>query len=89
MGQGQSGVLFPGDAGTKTGQPGMEVLREKHPVMHIPDLIDPESSSFEEYKKYPDVMPLDISEEDVQWVATQMIGHTYQVEQMHCPSKID
>ena len=47
----------------------MEILREKHPVMRIPDLIDFKCSSFEEYKKNPHIVLLDISEEDVRWVA--------------------
>ena len=37
-GQGKIGVLFPGDTKTKTVRLVMEVLREKHPVMHILDL---------------------------------------------------
>ena len=65
LGQRPSGVFFPVDAETKTGRHIMEVLRDKHPVMRIPDLTYPECSYFEEYEKYPDVMPLDISEEDI------------------------
>ena len=42
QGQGKSGVLFRGDAYTKTGQSVMEVLREKHLVMRIHDLTDPD-----------------------------------------------
>ena len=57
-GHGHSGVLLPGDADTKTGRPFMEVLRDKHPMMRIPDLSDPECSSFEEYEKEPDALPL-------------------------------
>ena len=60
--QGQIRVLFPGDSDTKTGRLVMEVMREKHPVMRIPDLTDPECSSFDQYKKYPNVLPLYISE---------------------------
>ena len=60
--QGQSWVLFPWDTDTKSGRLVMEVLREKHPAICIPYLIDPECSSFEEYEKEPDVVPLCISE---------------------------
>ena len=40
--KGQSGVLFPRYVDTKTGRSVMEVLREKHLEMRIPDLTDPE-----------------------------------------------
>ena len=52
----------------------MEVLREKHPTMRIPDFTDPECSSFEEYEKIPEVVPLDILKEGVQWVASKLSG---------------
>ena len=52
----------------------MGVMIEKQPTMRIPDLTDPECSSFGEYEKYPHIVSLDISEEDVQWVATRTTG---------------
>ena len=52
-GQGQRGVLFPGDLHYKTGQPVMDVLRYKHPVMRTQDLADQECSYFEEYEEDP------------------------------------
>ena len=58
--------MFPGGAYTKTGQLVMEVIREKHPAIHIPYLTDLEYSSFEEYNQDPDFVPLNISEGDVQ-----------------------
>ena len=73
-GQGQSGVLFPGDIDSNTGQPGMDVPRYKHPVMRTQDLADPECSYFEEYEEDPDVFPLDILEEDVMWFAGKLSG---------------
>ena len=42
--------------------------------MRIQDLTDPESSSFEEYDQDPDVGPIEILEEDVQWVASKLSG---------------
>ena len=42
--------------------------------MRILDLTDPEWSTWEEYNKYLDVVCIDISEEDVKWVATLLIG---------------
>ena len=50
-GQRQSPVLFPGNTEKNTGRPVMEILIEKHPTMRIPDLTDPECSSFKEYNK--------------------------------------
>ena len=67
-------MLFLGDAYTKTGRPVIKVLEEKHPAMHIQDLTYPECSSFEKYKQDPDVVHLQISEEDLQWVATHITG---------------
>ena len=74
MGQGQIGVLFPVDTDSKTGRPVMDVLRDKHLAMRTPDLVDPECSSFEEYEEDSDVVPLDITKEDVMWVAGKLLG---------------
>ena len=49
--RGKGGVLFLGDAYTKTGRPVIEGLIEKLPTMRIPDLANLECSSFEEYEK--------------------------------------
>ena len=73
-GQGQSGVFYPGNIDSKTGRPGMEFPRDKQPAMRTQDLADPECSYFEEYKEDPDVAPLEISEEDVIWVARKLSG---------------
>ena len=72
--QGKSKVLFPGDLDSKTDRPIMDVLRDKHPTMRTPDLSEPKCSSFEDYAEDPDVVPLDISEEDVMWVAGKLLG---------------
>ena len=42
--------------------------------MRIPDLTYPECSSFEEYEQDPDVTPLEISEKDLQWVTSKLLG---------------
>ena len=60
-GQGQRGVLFPWNLYFKTGQPVMDILRDKHPAICNPDLSYPKGSSFEDYLENPDVVPLDIS----------------------------
>ena len=73
-GKGQIGVLLPGDTETKTTLPVMEALKEKHPEMRIQDFTNPGYSSFGEYEQDPDVVPLEISEEDVQWVASKLSG---------------
>ena len=73
-GQGNSGVLFPGDLDSNTCRPFMDVLRDKHPVMRAPDLSDPRCYSFEDYVEDLDVFPLDISDEDVIWVAGKLSG---------------
>ena len=70
-GQGQSEVLLPGDIYSKTGRPVMDVPRNKHPAMRKQDLVEPECSYFEDD---PDVVPLDISEEDVMWVSGNLFG---------------
>ena len=62
-------MLFPGDIDSKTGCPGMDVPRDKHPAMRTQDLADQECSSFEEYEEDPDVFPLDILEEYIMWVS--------------------
>ena len=67
-------MLFPGDLDSKTGQPVIDVLRDKHPVMRTPCMLDWKWSSFEDYAENPDVIPLNISEEDVMWVAGKLSG---------------
>ena len=42
--------------------------------MCTPDLANSACNSFKEYKEDPEVVPLDISEELIQWVATQLFG---------------
>ena len=64
------GVVFTNYADSKTGQPLMEVLREKHPSLSTPDLSNPACTYLEGYNEDPDVFTLEIYEEDVQWVAT-------------------
>ena len=66
--------MFTGDIESNTVLPGMDVLRDKHPVMRTQDLAEPECSSFEEYEEDPDVFPLDILEEDVMWFSGKLSG---------------
>ena len=58
----------------KTGQPVAEVLREKHPDIHVPSEENPVCASFEEYKEVPETVLLDFTEDDVTWVASKLSG---------------
>ena len=42
--------------------------------MCTPDLANSACNSFKEYKEDPEVVPLDISDELIEWVATQLFG---------------
>ena len=42
--------------------------------MRIPNLTYPQWSSFEDYKHGSDIIPLDILEEDIQWVSSKLSG---------------
>jgi hypothetical protein len=52
----------------------LEVLRGKHPETRVPDLANPQCSSFEAYPETPEVLPLDFSPEDVERVASKLAG---------------
>ena len=66
-------MLLPVDIYSKTGRLVMDVLRDKHPAMRNQDLEEPECYSFEEYEEDPDVFSLNIPEEDVMWVAGNLL----------------
>ena len=72
----QGGVLQPDDACTKTGQPVLEVLRGKHPPMRdpAPDLEDPDRGSFEPYPSLPEPVPVEITGDVVEKVASKLSG---------------
>ena len=59
------GCILSDDQCTKTGRPVAEVLREKHPVMHVPPVKNPTCAAFEEYGEVPETVPLDFTEDDV------------------------
>ena len=40
-GQGMVGVIYPGEADSNTGKPGMDVQKEKHPALRTPELSNP------------------------------------------------
>ena len=72
----RGGGLLLGDVCTKTGLPVADVLRDKHPDIHVPPLENPTCMSFEEYKEVTVTVPLDFSEDDVMWVASKLSGAT-------------
>ena len=45
---------------------------EKHPDLRTPDLYIPAISYSEEYKEEPEVVPMEINNDDIQWVATHL-----------------
>ena len=73
-GQGMGGLLYPSDADSNTGRPVIGVLRYNHSTLCTPDLANLACTSLKEHKEYPEVVPLYISEEVIQWVATQLFG---------------
>ena len=68
------GCLLPDDQCTKTGRPVAEVLREKHPNIHVPPVENPVCTAFEECGEVPETVPLDFTEYDVMWVASNLSG---------------
>ena len=56
------------------GRPVEGALQEKHPAMRVPPVENPTCADFEEYKEVPETVPLDLSEEDVMWVASKLSG---------------
>jgi hypothetical protein len=72
----QGGILQPDDDCTKTSQPVLEVLRRKHPAMldPAPDLSDPNRGSFEPYGALPEPVPIEITGDVVEAVASHLSG---------------
>ena len=68
------GVLSPEDADTKTGRPVIDVLREKHPDLRIPDLGQDDWASFEKYATCRESVPVDCTQEMVEEVAGKLQG---------------
>ena len=68
------GVLHPEDADTKMGRRVIDVLRDKHPDLMIPELERDDWESFEAYEECPDSVPVDCSEEVVVEIANKLHG---------------
>ena len=72
--RGSGGILRPDDVCTKTGKPVIEVLQGKHPDARTPDLGDPKNTAFEAYPSLPEVIPLDVTEDDAKNLASRLHG---------------
>ena len=68
------GCLPPDDQCTKTGRLVAEVLREKHPGMCVPPVENPACAAFGDYEDVPKTVSLDLTEDDVTWVASKLSG---------------
>eukprot|EP00957_Ditylum_brightwellii_P060021 4556804-Ditylum_brightwellii.AAC.1 len=69
-----SGVLYPSDKCTKSGEPVIDVLQGKHPDTRVPDVTNPTCTAFEHYGKVPEVTPLEFTQGSVAHVASLMRG---------------
>ena len=72
--RGGGGVLQPDDNCTKAGRPVLEVLQEKHPEMREPDLDNPALGIFESYEDTPTVVPLTVTADTVEKIASRLHG---------------
>ena len=52
----------------------MDVLHEKYTDMHVPPVENPTCATFEEYEEVPETVSLDLSENNVTWVASKISG---------------
>ena len=68
------GCLLPDYQCTKTGRPVAEVLQEKHLEMRVPPVENPTCAALEEYEAVRKTVPLDLTEDDVTWVASKTSG---------------
>ena len=66
-------MLAPDDLDTKTGPSAINILREKHPEIQIPDLEQDDWHSFEVYAECLNSFPVDCSIETVVTVMAKII----------------
>ena len=64
----------PGKSMHNTGRPVAEVLWEKHTDIRATPMEAPTCAAFEEYEEVPETVPLDFTENDVMWVASNLSG---------------
>ena len=68
------GCLLLDDQCTKTKRPVAEVLLEKHPDKCVPQVESHACAAFKEYGEVPETVPLNFTEDDVTWVASNLSG---------------
>ena len=68
------GVLQPDDVCTKTGLPVLEVLESKHPALRDPPSVGEVDGAFERYEETPAIVPVVISNDIVETVASRLSG---------------
>ena len=68
------GLLHPTDKCTKTGRPVLDVLKSKHPPLRDPTELGSEDGVFEPYPALPKAMPLCITQDVVETVASKLSG---------------
>ena len=68
------GVLQSDDKCTKTGRPVVDVLQGKHPNLREPSSVGNEAGVFEPYGSVPTSIPVDITAQDVESVASRLSG---------------
>ena len=66
--------MHPDNLCTKAGRPVIDILREKHPDMMVPDLSDDGMAAFEEYAELFESLPVDCDAEVVEEVAAKLRG---------------
>jgi hypothetical protein len=72
--QGGGGILAADGVCTKTGCPVLEVLQGKHPELREPPSVGAENGAFEPYDEAPTAIPVDVTAEVVEAVATKLSG---------------
>ena len=66
--------MHPDEDCTKAGQPVINILHKKHPEVIVPDLMDEENATFEEYVELLETVPVDCDAEMVEEVASKLRG---------------
>ena len=68
------GVLQPDDLCSKAGRPVLDVLQEKHPELREPPTVGLDDGAFEPYPTRPTPIPVDVTAEDVESIASRLSG---------------
>jgi len=68
------GVIDPDGVCTKTGRPVIDVLRDEHPQLRMPDADDPDGPFGSTYAEMPDQLAVDITGETIEKAASNLFG---------------